>query len=207
MLLFQKRFQDGIVDGTVTLTFRRWSTARVRPGGRYRVHPIGVVLVSDVREVRFAEVAPREARAAGFRSVAELRAFLEEPVRTRAGVVPREPVTDETVLFRVALEHAGEEDRVDLALEDQLSPEDVEAIAARLQALDAKGPWTRDALAAIRRRPRVAASRLAKALGRETQPFKADVRKLKRLGLTVSYEVGYDLSPRGRAFLRARPRG
>jgi hypothetical protein len=61
-------------------------------------------------------------------------------------------------------------------------------------------------LLTIRRRPRVAASRLAKALGRETQPFKADVRKLKRLGLTVSYEVGYDLSPRGRAFLAARPR-
>jgi hypothetical protein len=52
----------------------------------------------------------------------------------------------------------------------------------------------------------VAASRLAKALDRETAPFKADVRKLKRLGLTVSYEVGYDLSPRGRAFLAARPR-
>jgi len=82
-------------------------------------------------------------------------------------------------------------------------------IGARLGALDRSGsgvPWTRDTLATIRRRPHVAASRLAKALGRETQSFKADVRKLKRLGLTVSFEVGYDLSPRGRAFLRVRPR-
>ena len=31
--------------------------------------------------------------------------------------------------------------------------------------------------------------------------FKLDVRKLKRLGLTVSLEVGYELSPRGRAYL------
>jgi hypothetical protein len=31
--------------------------------------------------------------------------------------------------------------------------------------------------------------------------FKADVRKLKELGLTESLEVGYRLSPRGRAVL------
>lgn len=209
MLLFQQRFHAGLLAGTVTLTFRRWTTARVRPGGRYRVHPIGVVLVEDVREVRFGDVTPRDARAAGFEGRAELKAYLETPVRTRAGLVPREPVTDDAVLFRVALRHAGEEDRVPLALEDDLTPDDVDAIVVRLQALDARaaaGAWTRATLQVIQRRPRVAASRLAKGLGRETAPFKADVRKLKRLGLTVSYEVGYDLSPRGRAFLAARPR-
>ncbi|MFP8878572.1 MAG: hypothetical protein VCE43_03450 [Myxococcota bacterium] len=36
----------------------------------------------------------------------------------------------------------------------------------------------------------------------ETRVFKADVRKLKNLGLTISCEVGYEISPRGRAFLR-----
>jgi hypothetical protein len=35
----------------------------------------------------------------------------------------------------------------------------------------------------------------------ERAPFKLDVRKLKRLGLTESLEVGYRLSPRGRAFI------
>ena len=38
-------------------------------------------------------------------------------------------------------------------------------------------------------------------VGRETQPFKTDVRKLKNLGLTLSHNPGYSLSPRGRAFL------
>ena len=37
---------------------------------------------------------------------------------------------------------------------------------------------------------------------RETRAFKADVRKLKELGLTISHEVGYSLSRRGRALLR-----
>ena len=43
-------------------------------------------------------------------------------------------------------------------------------------------------------------------LGRETLPFKVDVRKLKKLGLTQSFEVGYEISPRGRAFLAAARR-
>ena len=44
----------------------------------------------------------------------------------------------------------------------------------------------------------------AAGFGRETLPFKTDVRKLKNLGLTDSLEVGYRLSPRGRAYLEPR---
>jgi Mn-dependent DtxR family transcriptional regulator len=53
----------------------------------------------------------------------------------------------------------------------------------------------------IRDRPAARAGDLAPAMGQETQPFKRDVRKLKELGLTESLEVGYRLSPRGRAVL------
>ncbi len=42
---------------------------------------------------------------------------------------------------------------------------------------------------------------LAQMLGRDTRTFKLDVRKLKALGLTISLETGYRLSPRGEAFL------
>lgn len=208
MLLFQRRFHAGLLDGSITLTFRRWEKPHVKAGGRYRVHPIGVVQVDDVRVVRLREVTARDARAAGFAGVAELHAHLAAPVKVRGGpAIERAPLTAATPLHRVALHHAGEDDRVDLALEDDLSPEDVAEIARRLARLDAKGPWTRETLALIGRHPRVAASKLARKLGRETLPFKVDVRKLKRLGLTASYEVGYEVSPRGRAFLRARPRG
>jgi hypothetical protein len=34
--------------------------------------------------------------------------------------------------------------------------------------------------------------------------YKADVRRLKALGLTESLEVGYRLSPRGAAYLSAQ---
>ena len=38
-------------------------------------------------------------------------------------------------------------------------------------------------------------------MDRERLAFKRDVRKLKELGLTESLDVGYRLSPRGRAVL------
>jgi hypothetical protein len=44
---------------------------------------------------------------------------------------------------------------------------------------------------------------LAEAAGQERLAFKTRVRRLKALGLTESLEVGYRLSPRGRAFLAA----
>ena len=53
----------------------------------------------------------------------------------------------------------------------------------------------------IAERPAVRAGDLAESLGRERLAFKADVRKLKALGLTESLGVGYRLSPRGEAWL------
>ena len=81
---------------------------------------------------------------------------------------------------------------------------DVAAITAALDRMDRgrrTGPWTREILRLIAARPAVRAPDLAASLGRETQPFKLDVRKLKELGLTHSLQVGYGLSPRGRAYL------
>ena len=77
-------------------------------------------------------------------------------------------------------------------------------IAARLTRTDLasrRGPWTEEVLRLIARYPRTAASMLAPKLGRELRLFKSDVRKLKALGLTRSLPTGYDLSPRGKAYL------
>ena len=80
----------------------------------------------------------------------------------------------------------------------------VGSIDQRLDRWDAArgAPWTREILRLIADSPGVRAPDLAAALGRETLPFKIDVRKLKELGLTRSLPVGYEVSPRGRAYLR-----
>lgn len=205
MLLFQKRFQPGLVDGSITLTFRQWPTARVKVGGRYRVHPIGVVEVSGVDRTRVGEITEAEARRAGFSDRAELLAYLKPAAKGPFG--PR------TELFRIELRHAGDGDWVAGSRDDQLSADDIAEIDARLARLDRQRAWTRDTLTLIARCPRTAAAKLAQRLGREKPSFKADVVKLKKLGLTQSLEVGYELSPRGAAYWkvagrrRKKPRG
>jgi hypothetical protein len=77
----------------------------------------------------------------------------------------------------------------------------IDDVLDRLDRARRTGPWTREILQLIASRPGVRAPDLAGSLGRDTRPFKADVRKLKELGLTHSLEVGYELSPRGRAYL------
>ena len=68
------------------------------------------------------------------------------------------------------------------------------------------GPWTTETLQLIADNPGTRAADLAPELHQERLPFKANVRKLKELGLTISLERGYRLSPRGTAYL-LRTRG
>jgi hypothetical protein len=199
MLLFKKPFHAGLVDGSIRLTFRAWDKPHVRPGGRYRCHPIGVLEVDSVAKTRLADITAEDAVLAGFATRDELLEFVRSGPRGDA-------LTDDSELFRIELHHGGDGDRVEIALDDQLTDEDIAVLATKLARLDGKQPWTRTTMQLIAKHPRVAASKLAKKVKRETQPFKIDVRKLKKLGLTQSFEVGYELSPRGRAFLARAPK-
>ena len=108
-------------------------------------------------------------------------------------------------LYRVEFHHAGGDPRLTLRQEDDLSDGEVEQLRARLDRLDrasTHGPWTRTTLRLIAEHPARRAGDLAAMVGRETAPFKLDVRKLKALGLTESLDVGYRISPRGAALLR-----
>lgn len=195
MLLFQKAFHEGLVAGRVTVTFRRWAKPHVKVGGRYRCHPIGVLEVHDVARVAISDISLADAVASGFESIDGLLAYM-------AGASD-EALLPSTEVWRVGLRHAGDGDRVTEAMDDLLSADDVATLVKKLARLDADGAWTKATLAAIDAAPRVAASKLAVKLRRDRDELKTDIRKLKRLGLTQSFEVGYEISPRGRAFLAA----
>jgi hypothetical protein len=188
-MLFEQRLWDGLANGSVTVTFRRWRQPRARAGARHRT-PAGVLAVDAVTEVDPAAITEDDARAAGFASLAELRRRLD-----RHGDGP---------VYRVDFHHAGADPREALRRRRQLPAEDLAGLLARLDRLDRAGrdgPWTAATLRLIGDRPGVRAADLAAAAGRARHPFKTDVRKLKELGLTESLEVGYRLSPRGRALL------
>jgi hypothetical protein len=89
------------------------------------------------------------------------------------------------------------------ATDNHLDDADVAAISARLARWDpaAETPWTRSYLQMIAANEAVRAPDLAARVGLEVPRFKRRVRQLKGLGLTISLDVGYRVSPRGRAYL------
>jgi hypothetical protein len=188
-VLFQQRFWTGIADGSVTLTFRRWKRPQVVAGRPYRT-PAGRIHVISIDGIDPSRITTPDARRAGFTDADALRHELRG--------------TEDLPTYRIAFRFIDEPDpRTVLSTTDELSADDVADIQRRLSRLDhasSHGPWTRQTLDLIAARPAVRAPDLAASVGRETQPFKLDVRKLKALGLTTSLKVGYELSPRGRAF-------
>jgi hypothetical protein len=194
-MLFEHRFWSGIVDGSIDVTFRRWKRLQVIAGNRYRT-PAGIIEVEAVDILEPGAITDSDARRSGFSDADKLRAQLRG--------------TDDLPVYRIAFHAVHEPDpREELANTADLTGDDVADIDKRLARLDkasSHGAWTIEVLELIKARPATRAPDLAASLGRETQPFKTDVRKLKNLGLTISLERGYRLSPRGQAYL-ARRRG
>ena len=188
-MLFEKRLQEGLRNGSIRLAFRRWRRAQVVPGRRYR-SPIGMI---DVRDVSIVDdpISEDDARAAGYASVDSLLKDMKGPA--------------EGALYRLELQPSAEPDaRQTLAHDALLSATDVSQLRQKLARLDASSAWTMATLEAIEARPGTRAGDLAADLGwPELLTFKTHVRKLKALGLTLSLQVGYRLAPRGEAYLRA----
>jgi hypothetical protein len=187
---FYQTAHAGLADGSITVTFRRWKRAQVKVDGVYRVGPVDLT-VDRIRHVELERISERDARRAGFADRALLVKFLGP---------------GEDLIWRIDFHCEAAAPRP--AASAKLTAQDVDDLRRRLDRLDRNGPtgttgpWTRAVLELIGARPGVVSTELAAELGRERAPFKIDVRKLKRLGLTESLEVGYRLSPRGRALLR-----
>jgi hypothetical protein len=178
---------EAIGRGEVTVAFRRWKRPTVRLGGTL-VTPAGVLAIDALDVIAEEDITARDARRAGLGSPADVVAAIGD----RPGT-----------LYRVRFHVAGPDPRLALRDRAELTADDVAVLTTRLGRLDARpsGPWTRRFLELIGERPGVRAGDLADTVGMERLAFKADVRKLKALGLTESLEVGYRLSPRGRAWL------
>jgi hypothetical protein len=190
-MLIQLRYADAIARGEITLTFRRWKRPQVIAGNAYRTGA-GRIVVDAVDVIDPQRITDADARRAGF--------------ATKAAAIAELRGSEDLPTYRIRFHPAqGEDPRSQLAADAHLSPDDITQIRARLDRLDrasSHGAWTLDVLRAIEEHPAVRAPDLAQRVGRETQPFKLDVRKLKNLGLTISLKVGYRLSPRGEEYLR-----
>lgn len=188
-MLFPQDLWSGLADGSVTVAFRRWRRATVRAGGTLQT-PVGVLAIDRVDIVDRGDITAADAARAGHASVREVLDSLRDG-----------PGRD---LYRIEFHYAGADLRRALRVDVALDDDDVAALRTRLERLDARstdGPWTRQVLDLIAEHPEVRAADLAARTGQETLRFKRRVRRLKELGLTESLDVGYRLSPRGRAAL------
>jgi hypothetical protein len=179
---------DGVVAGELDLAFRRWTRRMHVPGGTQRTS-VGVIRFDEVDVVDPDAITEDDARRSGM-ELARLREVLD-----------RKPGD----VYRIRMSWAGADQRVTLREKARLTPRQRDAIVEQLAGMDArskKGPWTRQHLELIDARPGELAETIAASIGREKLPFKADIRRLKELGLTESLRPGYRLSPRGRAVLR-----
>lgn len=186
-MLFKRDVLDGIIAGRITAAFRRWVRPSVRAETMLRT-AAGVVRITGIAAVSQTAITSADAKQAGFPS----RAKLLDSLAGRDGT-----------LYRIGLKYEGADSRLALRARTPSHPE-MDHMLRRLARMDAarSSPWTAHVLALIAAHEGIRAADLAGRLGRETRLFKADVRKLKEIGLTESLAVGYRLSPRGKAVLR-----
>ena len=177
-----------IKGGEISVVFRRWRRPTVKSGGTLRT-AVGLLKIVSVEDVSESAITTRHVSRAGY--------------ATRSDLIGDLGARGDR-LSRVTLAYAGADPRIALREADALSETEREALLARLVRLDARsasGPWTERVLAVIGQYPDVAARVLAEHLACERDWLKPNVRKLKNLGLTISHDPGYSLSPRGRVIL------
>lgn len=186
-MMFPNAVLDGIVAGEIDLAYRRWTRRMHTPGGSQRTK-VGLIAFDEVDVVDPGAITEADAARTGS-DLATLNSWLI-----------KKPHGD---LYRIRLHFAGADERV--ALREQ-KPKKAERreLAEKLAAMDrrsSRGPWTELFLRTIADHPAVLAETIAQSIGWERKPFKANVRRLKELGLTESLPTGYCLSPRGAALL------
>ena len=188
-MLIKEETLRRIVAGEVRVAYRKWKRPTVRAGGTLLTF-LGQLGIDCGEQVEVERLSDAAAEEAGFST-------LDQLLRALAG-------KDDGDVYRIELRFVGADPRV--ALRESV-PGDAELaqICEKLRKGETRSskPWRLVTLQEIRARPETRAAELAEALGFENKTFKANVRKLKGLGLTESTERGYRLSPRGRAVLQA----
>ncbi len=160
--------------------FGAGSGTSVRVGGTLQSRG-GLLAIDEVARIEVDDITAGDAVAAGHGSIEEAISALR-------------PDGD---LYRIRFRRIGDDPRVALRDSSELDGGEIADLRRRIGRRD----WAIPVLRLIDDRPAVVSTELAPQLGMERLNFKQKVRRLKALGLTESLDIGYRLSPRGKAFL------
>jgi hypothetical protein len=189
-MLFKQNHLTGIKEGRITLAFRKWKKPTVKKGSLLKT-PIGQVEINNIDETTIDRITNAEAIKAGFTDCAELINHLA--------------TVEQGTIYKISLRYLGEDPRIGLREKTTLTQTEFASLKNKLDRFDAfskQGNWTLDVLLLIRDHPEVKAAVLARKIKKEKDWLKINIRKLKNLGLTISHEIGYSLSPLGLALLQ-----
>jgi hypothetical protein len=190
-MLFKQKILEQISEGKVKMAFRKWKKPTVKMGGTL-LTSVGQLKITSVEIIDYKDIKESEIKKAGY----DNRFELDKTLQGR----------DEGDLYRIKFKLKGEDPRIELRETTQMSQADVDKLTEQLDRLDKaskEGAWTRKILTLISKKPEEHAIYYANIMGMEKEPLKVNVRKLKNLGLTISYAHGYAVSPRGEAYLDA----
>jgi hypothetical protein len=189
-MIFKLSHLRGIKAGQITLAFRKWKKPTVRKGSQIKTE-IAVIEILDISEIALKDITERDAVSAGFKGLEDLfRVF--NPA-------------EEGNIYRIKVRYYSEDPRIELRNRTALSDNDFEGLKKKLERLDRyskEGSWTLGVLTMIKNNPKLRAVDLAAMMNKEKDALKINIRKLKNLGLTISHEVGYTLSPLGEHLLK-----
>ena len=188
-MMFRREVLKRIESGEITSAFRKWRRPSVKSGGTLKTS-VGLLSIDSVERVRGNEITDAEAVSAGYDGAESALKELNERHEGEA--------------FRIRFRLVGPDPRIELRQREDLTADEWQDLERRLERLDRAsriGPWTEEVLDLIARNAGIRSGDLAPEVGQQQKKFKLNVRKLKNLGLTESLEVGYRLSPLGRALL------
>lgn len=186
-MIFSLDQLHAIKAGTLTLAFRRWKKPSVKKGSILTT-AICRVSIDDVSIIEEDNITIKDAVNAGFKSREDLFELLNKH--------PGD-------LYKIKLSYHSEDPRIQLRNQN-LTDETFAQLTKKMERFDkssSDGPWTKPVLQAINDYPLLRAADLCKKVGMEKMKMKLNIRKLKNLGLTISHEVGYEISPLGKEFL------
>lgn len=187
-MLFKNKILEQIYSGEVTKAFRRWKRPSVKKGSLIHTK-IGLIKINEVSKTTIKEITERDALSAGHK---DLKSLIKD-LKSRA----------EGSFYRIDLVYFGKDPRIKLRQRIKISKDEKEDLLKRIKSLEARsGKWVKAYLEYLHKNPGVRAKELSEVFDIEVLKFKANVRKLKILGFTISLSTGYKLSPRGEKVMK-----
>ncbi len=188
-MLFKEVHLLGIKSGKINLAFRKWQKAFVKTGSLLHT-TIGLVKIQNIEVVHESDITEKDVCNAGYTERSQLLKSLDNKVMGS--------------IFKISISYHSADPRIRLREQTELSEQQYENLKKKLERLDKyskQGRWTEKIMFTIKENPNLHAIGIAKLTGHEKEWLKLNIRKLKNMGLTISHNIGYELSPLGGQFL------